>query len=158
MSILFSFDFNSRISFHYLNFVPVSTWLRMYRRCIVWYIKGTRAQNFGLKKIFSQNIIKTRVSVKKYNVETLTLKNIMTTYLERWKVHENLGEPLFCPMDKNIISPLIEWCIGKSPGLCTIFSKTRILYLKFIFFTQLFWCFWQYSLFPFYAQTVLLWL
>jgi len=30
-------------------------------------------------------------------------------------------ENLFCPMDKNIISPPFEWSIGKYLGLCTIF-------------------------------------
>jgi len=29
-----------------------------------------------------------------------------------------------------MISPHIEWCIGKCPGLCTIFAKTSTWYLK----------------------------
>ena len=34
---------------------------------------------------------------------------------------ENLGRSFFCPMDKKMIFPHIEWFIGKCPGLCTIF-------------------------------------
>jgi len=35
------------------------------------------------------------------------------------------GKSFFFPMDKNIISPLIEWYIGKCPDLCTIFFKNK---------------------------------
>ena len=37
-------------------------------------------------------------------------------------------------MDKKTISPLIEWCIGKCPSVCTMFFKTNKHYLKFMLF------------------------
>ena len=37
--------------------------------------------------------------------------------------------PFFCPLDKKMTSPRIEWCIGKCPGLCTLFFKTSTWYL-----------------------------
>ena len=45
------------------------------------------------------------------------------------KTYVNL---FFCPMNKKMFSPNIEWYIGKSPGMCTLFFKTRTWYLKFI--------------------------
>jgi len=45
-------------------------------------------------------------------------------------MHENCCESFFCPMDKKLISPHIEWCIGKCPGLCTIFFETSTLVPK----------------------------
>ena len=39
-------------------------------------------------------------------------------------MHKNSDESFFCPIDKIMISPHIEWCIGKCPGLCTVFFKT----------------------------------
>ena len=51
---------------------------------------------------------------------------------KRWKMHENWGKSFFWPMDKKMSSPHIEWCIGKSLGLCTIFFKTSKWYLKFM--------------------------
>jgi len=65
------------------------------------------------------------------DVECMYLKN-MTAYLKRWKRHENWGKSFFCPTYKNMISPLIEWCIGKYPGLRSIFFKTSTRYLKFM--------------------------
>jgi len=41
-------------------------------------------------------------------------------------------------MDKKMISPYIEWCIGKCPCLCTIFFKSVPWYLKFMLYQQLF--------------------
>jgi len=38
---------------------------------------------------------------------------IMTTYLKRWTMHENWDKSFFCPMDKKMISPHIEWCFEK---------------------------------------------
>jgi len=35
---------------------------------------------------------------------------------KKMKMHENWGKSLFCSMDKKMISPHTEWCIGKSPG------------------------------------------
>jgi len=35
-----------------------------------------------------------------------------------YEMHVNWGKPIFCTMDKTIISPQIEWCIGKPIGLC----------------------------------------
>jgi len=37
-------------------------------------------------------------------------------------------------MDKKMISPDIEWCIGIFPGLCTIFFKTSTGYLEFLLY------------------------
>jgi len=62
----------------------------------------------------------------------------MTTYLKKWKMHENWGKSFFCPMDKKMISPNIEWFIGIFPQLCTIFVKTSTIYLKLCLITQLF--------------------
>ena len=42
--------------------------------------------------------------------------------------------PFFCPMDKKMISPHIDWGIGKCPGLCTIIFKTSTWYLKFMLY------------------------
>ena len=50
--------------------------------------------------------------------------------------------PFFCPIDKKAISPHIEWCFGKCPGLCTIVFKTSTRYLKFMHYhavIQIFW-------------------
>jgi len=35
--------------------------------------------------------------------------------------------PFFRSMDKKMISPHSEWCIGKYPGLCTVFLKTSTI-------------------------------
>jgi len=37
-------------------------------------------------------------------------------------------------MDKKMISPHIEWCVGKCPGLCIIFFITSTWYLKFMLY------------------------
>jgi len=42
--------------------------------------------------------------------------------------------PFFCPMDKKMISPDIEWCIGIFPGFCTIILKTSIWYLELMLY------------------------
>ena len=52
----------------------------------------------------------------------------MSTY-HTCKMHWNSGKPIFCPKDKKGISPPFEWCIGKCPGLCTIFFKSSKLYI-----------------------------
>ena len=44
----------------------------------------------------------------------------------------------FCSFDKKMISPCIEWRIGKNPGLCTILFKTTPWYLKFMLIRQFF--------------------
>jgi len=44
------------------------------------------------------------------------------------------GYPFFCPVDKRMTSPHVEWCIAKCPGLCTIFFKTSKWYLRFMFY------------------------
>jgi len=49
-------------------------------------------------------------------------------------MHEYCGKSFFCRRDKNIISPHIEWRIGKCPGLCTFFFKTSTWYLKFMLY------------------------
>jgi len=49
-------------------------------------------------------------------------------------MHENWGNPFFCLMDKKMISPLIEWRIGKCLSLCTIFFKTSKYNLKVMLF------------------------
>ena len=58
----------------------------------------------------------------------------MTTYLKWWEIHENWGKPFFCPMDKNMTSSHIDWCIGKWLGLCKIFFRTSTWYLKFMLY------------------------
>jgi len=55
-------------------------------------------------------------------------------YLKRWKMHENWGKSFSCTIDKKMISPHIEWCMGKSPGLCTHFFKTTTWHLKFMLY------------------------
>jgi len=40
---------------------------------------------------------------------------------------------LFCPMDKKMVTPHIEWRIEKCPGLCTIIF-TSTLYLKLVLY------------------------
>ena len=44
-------------------------------------------------------------------------------------MYENWGIPTYCPMDTKKISPPFKCCIGKYPGLCTIFFKTSQCYL-----------------------------
>jgi len=45
------------------------------------------------------------------------------------KIASKLRLILICTMDKKIISPHIEWCIRKCPGLCTkLFFKTSTSY------------------------------
>ena len=56
----------------------------------------------------------------------------MTSYLKRWKIHENWGNPFFCPMYKKMISPHVEWCNGKCQGLCIISLNTSKWKLKFM--------------------------
>ena len=41
-------------------------------------------------------------------------------------------------MDKKMLSPHTEWCIGKCPGLCTLFLKTSTWYLKFMLYHAVF--------------------
>ena len=46
-------------------------------------------------------------------------------------------------MDKKMVSPYNEGCIGKFPGLCTIFFKTSTQYLKFMLYQIVIWIFWD---------------
>jgi len=36
--------------------------------------------------------------------------------------------PFFCLMDKKMISPQIEWCIGKCPSFCTKLAHNTLKY------------------------------
>ena len=101
----------------------------------------------------SKSIVKTRVSVKKCDIEWLTLKHITTAYLKRWKMHENWGKTYFCPMVKKMISLHTECCIGKCPGLCTISSKLHMV-PKLYALSHIYLDFWD-TLFHVYAQSVL---
>jgi len=59
-------------------------------------------------------------------------------------------------MDKKKIYPHIEWCIGKCPGLCTIFFKTFTWYLKSMLYHAVIYIVLDtLDFFYFYAQTVL---
>jgi len=51
-------------------------------------------------------------------------------------MHIKRGKSFLCPMDKNMISHSIEKCIGKCPGLSTIFFKTGTgyMYLKLMLY------------------------
>ena len=40
----------------------------------------------------------------------------------------------FCPMYKKMISPYIEWCIRKCPGLSRFLFKTNTWYLTFMLY------------------------
>ena len=49
--------------------------------------------------------------------------------------------------------PHIEWCIGKRPGLCTIFFKTITWHLKFMLYHAVIQFFWDtLDFFYFYAK------
>ena len=68
-------------------------------------------------------------------------------------MHENGG---FCPMDKKMISPHIEWCIGNCPGLYTIvqiFHMVPKAYALSCSYLDCLGC--LRFVFHFYAQTVL---
>ena len=62
------------------------------------------------------------VSEKKCDAECLTLK-ILCQYILKDEKRIKTEVNLVCTMDKKMISPQIEWCIGKCPGLCTISLK-----------------------------------
>jgi len=81
----------------------------------------------------------------------------MTTYLKRWKMHENWGQSFFCPTYKKMISPYIEWCIGKYPGVCTIFLKKQHMVPKVYALSRCYLECWGYFrfVFHFYDQPVL---
>jgi len=50
--------------------------------------------------------------------------NIIQIYFKLWKMHENCGKSFFCPMDKEVISPQIEFCIENVDFFATFFFKT----------------------------------
>ena len=50
--------------------------------------------------------------------------------MQRCKMHKNLGKLFFYPIDNIMISPHVDLCIRKWPGLCTMFVKTSKWYLK----------------------------
>jgi len=118
--------------------------------------KGPSKQNLWLESTYLKHNLAMSLS-KEMWYWRLTI--IMTTYLKSWKkMHENWGKSLFCHMDKNMISPNIEWCIGKCPGLWTISFKTSTWckYLQFMLITLLFRLFGLFKMFfPFNAQTLL---
>ena len=68
-------------------------------------------------------MIKVRVLAKKCDVKWLTLKQILTTYFKRWKMHVIKVNP-FCVrgQDKKMISPHNEWYIG-NVQFCAHFSS-----------------------------------
>ena len=97
-------------------------------------LKETRVQNFGSESTYLKYNLYISLSQKYGKTPTLydnILKNV--------KMPENCGKELFCLMDKKMISPLIEWCIGKCLNVCTIFFKTSKYYLKFMLFHVMFW-------------------
>jgi len=49
-------------------------------------------------------------------------------------MHENWGNSFFCPLDKKMISPHIEWCIGKGPVIVHTFFKLAHKYLKYMLY------------------------
>jgi len=49
--------------------------------------------------------------------------NIIQTYFKLWKMHENCGKSFFCPMDKEVISPQIKFCIENVDFVCNIFLQ-----------------------------------
>jgi len=68
-------------------------------------------------------LIYTLVTVKKCHVESLTLWNIMTTYLKEFQTHENWCKPIFVPWTKKWF-PLhlyvvlkISWFVNNVHGL-----------------------------------------
>ena len=61
---------------------------------------------------------------------TLTNDNILKTM----KIHDIWGKSFFCPMDKEMIVPFIEWRMGNCPGLCTIFFKGSTWKITFVWF------------------------
>jgi len=58
-------------------------------------------------------------------------------------------------MDKKLILPHFEWCIGKCPGLCTIFFKTFTRYLKFMLYHAVICVVWDTLYFRFFLSIVL---
>jgi len=66
-------------------------------------LKGLEHRVLG-RKVLVKNIIYKLVPDKKYHVESLTLKHIITTYLKHVKCMKTEVN-LFFPMDKNMISP-----------------------------------------------------
>ena len=110
-------------------------------------------------KGLEHSILGWKVHVNINNNLHMSLSEEMSCWLLRifwWKMHENWGKSFFHPMDKKIISPHIEWCIGKCPGFCTIFLKTSTWYLSFFFVTRVsYFSGIRFFLLHFYAQTLL---
>ena len=82
-------------------------------------------------------------------------ETIKTTYLKAEKCIQTAINPVLSHC-KRMISPYIEWCIGKCPGLSTLFFKTNTWYLKFMLYNTVIYIFGGYfRIFTFHAQTVL---
>jgi len=97
------------------------------------YLKGPDHRILGWKVLINKYNVDMSLSEERWCWMSDSL-NIMTIYFKRSNMHTNWGKFFFCPMDKKMIPPNIEWCIWRSPGLCTIFLKTSTVYLKFMLY------------------------